>query len=144
MALLPRNPKKGTVFQRYNGRLALFHESASPVAYWHDYWNEHKRTNLPNKGKAGELYDYADAVDKYVPKDLPVLEAGCGPAHMVAALVARGYAAVGIEFEPEVVKFVNQTFPQLNVREGDVRKLDMQDGSIGCYLSGGVVEHFPE
>jgi SAM-dependent methyltransferase len=33
-------------------------------------------------------------------------------------------------------------FPDLDVRIGDVRNLEFETGSIGCYLSVGVVEHF--
>src|SRR5439155_18758008 len=131
-------------FRCYNGRLALFHEVGNSVKYWREYWSDEKRAELTKQAKLGELYDYDAPVRKYVPKELPVLEAGCGPGHMVAALVARGYKAIGVDFEPEVVRFVNKMWPLLNVVEGDVRRLDVADGSIGCYLSGGVVEHFPE
>ena len=58
MSLLPRNPKPGTAFCRYNGRLALFHEAKNNVKYWREYWSDEKRAELTKQAKMGELYDY--------------------------------------------------------------------------------------
>ena len=135
-------PKPHTVFRLHNGRLALFRTAVEHVDYWRDYWSTGKRAALTRTGTHGDVGEFAPVIERYVPRDLPVLEAGCGPAHLVLALQHRGYAVSGVDYEPEVVAYVNREFPHVEVRHGDVLALEMPSGSLGCYLSIGVVEHF--
>ena len=136
-----KTPKPHTEFRSHNGRLTLFHKVDDARAYWERYWNEVKRNQLATAGHSGDLGEFDALVRRYVPPHLPVLEAGCGPAHLVLALQQHGYDVVGIDYEPEVVRFVQETIPGVQVREGNVLALDLEDGSLGCYLSIGVVEH---
>jgi SAM-dependent methyltransferase len=55
---------------------------------------------------------------------------------------SRGYDASGIDYEPEVVRFVNEAHPGLDVTEGNVLSLQRDNDSVGTYMSVGVVEHF--
>lgn len=96
------------------------------------------------QGRSGSLGEFGGLLHRYAPHNLPFLEAGCGPAHLVAAMKSRGFDAWGIDYEPEVVRFVNEAHPDLRVREGDVRSLDDASGSIGTYMSVGVIEHFED
>src|SRR5688500_8407553 len=96
-------PKPNTEFRRYNDRLALFHRAVAHVEYWRQYWAEPSRSRLIAQGRSGNLGEFKHLISHYVPQNLPVLEAGCGPAHLVAALQARGYKAIGIDYEAEVV-----------------------------------------
>ena len=137
-----RNPKPDTRFYRCGNRLALFHRAADHVDYWRDYWDPIKARDLVARGRSGNLDEFESLITRYVPKQLPVLEAGCGPGHLVAALLARGYLATGIDYEPEVVRFANATLPEAEIKHGNVLSLEHPSGSIGCYLSVGVVEHF--
>lgn len=95
-----------------------------------------------NSGKKGHLDEFYNLVSKYVNKSHPVLEAGCGPGHLVAALLAHGYNATGIDYEPDAVKFGGQHLPPGTIQSGNVLALDMPDSSVGCYFSVGVLEHF--
>lgn len=142
--MLLQNPKPHTEFRRYNGRLALFHQSSDHINYWETYWKRDHTANLIKRGKEGDLGEFESLIERYVPRDLPVLEAGCGPAHLVAALHARNYHVVGIDYEPQVVALARQHLPHLDIRHGNVLALDLPSASFGCYLSVGVVEHFQE
>lgn len=139
-----RAPKPQTAFAVRCGRLALYRARADHVDYWREYWNDAKRGQLVQTGEEGDLGEFAPFVRRYVPRDLPVLEAGCGPARLVLALQKHGYRASGIDYEETVVRFVRERYPELDVRCGDVLSLDLPSGSLGCYLSVGVVEHFED
>ncbi|MCL4849972.1 MAG: methyltransferase domain-containing protein [Bryobacteraceae bacterium] len=75
---------------------------------------------------------------------MPILEAGCGPGYLIAELKEMGFHVVGVDYEGEVVAILRESRPDFDVRVGDVRSLDLPSQSFGCYLSGGIVEHFPE
>ncbi|MFN2386432.1 MAG: class I SAM-dependent methyltransferase [Thermoanaerobaculia bacterium] len=137
-----RAPKRGTEFRRHHDRLALYHGATQHEEYWRSYWTPAARATLMERGRLGDLDEFEEIFARYLPRNLPILEAGCGPAHFVAALRARGYDAFGVDFEPEVVRWVKETIPDLDVRLGDVRSLDIPTGSLGGYISLGVVEHF--
>jgi len=138
------NPKPGTAFHSLNGRLALFHEGAVQSEYWRQYWSDSASQAIVQTGHEGQIPELEDLIAQWAPRDQPVLEAGCGPGHVVAALQAHGFQAIGIEFEKDVVARARERHPGLDLRAGDVRNLELADGSIGCYLSLGVVEHFIE
>lgn len=103
-----------------------------------------RRAKLIAQGQSGDLGEYDPLVQRYAARDLPILEAGCGLSQVVAALVRRGFTVTGVDYDREVVRFVNQSFPDLDVRFGDVTALEIEDATIGLYMSLGVVEHFPE
>ena len=81
---------------------------------------------------------------EYLPKDAPILEAGCGLGAWVIFLGERGYDIVGIDHDPNVIKRVKSWKPSLNVQYGDVTSLPFGDESFGAVISLGVVEHFEE
>lgn len=135
-------PKPNTEFRIHRGHLALFHAVDDHTDYWESYWTPEKRTRLTRAAEGGSLGEFEEVIEEYVPRELPILEAGCGPAHLVMSLQSRGYSCTGIDYEASVVRFVNKTIPDLDVTQGDVRNLPLQDKSLGCYLSLGVLEHF--
>lgn len=137
-------PKAGTRFGSRGGRLALFNDGLAQSEYWRSYWRDTSSAGLVQSGHDGEIPELADIIGRWAPRDLPVLEAGCGPGHFVAALSSKGYRAIGIEYESDVVARARQQHPNLDIRVGDVRALELETGSVGCYLSLGVIEHFAE
>ena len=138
-----RCPDPQGAFRRFHGRLAQFRPIANMQHYWKEHWEDPKRRQkLIPQGETGDLGEYKPLLDKYVSKDLPVLEAGCGLGQMVHALTLNGYETIGIDYEPETIKFVRGRFPNLDARLGNIKKLEFPDNSFGCYLSLGVMEHF--
>ncbi len=58
------------------------------------------------------------------------LEGGCGQAQWVRYWAARGQKVIGIDFAPRTVQRLRAQFPELDVRIGDVTKLDLPDQSV--------------
>jgi SAM-dependent methyltransferase len=138
-----RCPDPQGAFRRHYDRLAQFRPIANMKHYWKQHWEDpNRQQELIPQGEAGDLGEYESLIRRYVPKDLPVLEAGCGLGQIVQALEFNGYQTVGIDYEAETIRFVKKRFPHLDVRPGDIMSLDFPTGSLGCYLSLGVLEHF--
>jgi SAM-dependent methyltransferase len=78
----------------------------------------------------------------FVAADAPVLEAGCGPGHVVYYLRQRGYPALGVDYAPEALIPTRALHPALPLHVGDVHHLPYPANAFGAYLSFGVVEHF--
>ncbi len=136
-------PKTNTLFGIINNRLALLQNKVDQIDYWNEYWsNQGYLQNLIHSGSKGDLGEFEHLIKKYVDKNELILEAGCGPGHLVAALTKNGYKAIGIDYEPEVVEFANKYLPHEKIIKGDVLKLDLPDAILGCYFSVGVAEHF--
>jgi SAM-dependent methyltransferase len=117
-------------------RLVYLHQQATP-----QYWDAHWRA----QGKPPAVSPRDDVVvvtRKHLPAGARVLEGGCGRANKVKALADAGFAAVGVDFAADVVAQAREHYPQLDVRQGDVRSLDFPDGSFDGYWSIGVIEHF--
>jgi SAM-dependent methyltransferase len=79
-----------------------------------------------------------------LPQGATVLEGGCGMGYIVHALQYQGYKAIGVDFASETINNIKQAVPELDVRLGDVRALDLPDNSLDGYISVGVIEHFWE
>lgn len=81
---------------------------------------------------------------EYLPKDAPILEAGCGLGAWVVFLGDRGYDISGIDNDPGVIERLKAWRPSLKVSCGDIRRLPFGDKELGAVISLGVVEHFEE
>jgi SAM-dependent methyltransferase len=92
----------------------------------------------------GRLAWYEKPFGQYLPRKGRILEAGCGLGQWVLALRARGYEAEGVEWSTKTVDEVRRLVPDLPIRAGDVRQLDVPDGYYAAYISLGVVEHVRE
>lgn len=79
---------------------------------------------------------------EHLPKDAPILEAGCGLGAWVVSLSDRGYDIAGIDHDESVVDRLKEWRPSLKVRCGDIRALPNKDESLGAVISLGVMEHF--
>lgn len=81
---------------------------------------------------------------EYLPRDAPILEAGCGLGAWVVFLAERGYDISGIDNDAHVIERLKAWRPSLRVSCGDIRKLPFADNELGAVISLGVVEHFEE
>jgi len=140
--VLLRQPKKDTVFVCHDQRLTLWNKTPDQLEYWENYWDDDKKSSLLAQVKKSSLGEFENLFKKFVPVGCSILEAGCGPGHWVAALTQQGYAASGIDNEPKVVAFARSSFPDLDIREGNILSIKIPSNSIHCYFSVGVVEHF--
>lgn len=79
-----------------------------------------------------------------LPKNIPLLEAGSGPGHIVHYFRERGYDMLGVDYAPEALIPTHIAHPELPLYLADVHQLPYADNTFGAYLSFGVVEHFPQ
>lgn len=109
---------------------------------WRDIWIG---TEFDRELKSLDYPRAQETMSAYLPyldKRYPVLEAGCGPAHIVYALGQRGYRIIGLDYAPEPLGYTHARFPDLPLHLGDVHTLPYPADYFGGYLSFGVVEHF--
>ncbi len=81
---------------------------------------------------------------RHLPRDEKILEAGCGLGAWVVYLLERGYDIDGIDHDARVIERLKAWRPSLPVAQGDICRLPYADGSLGAYISLGVMEHFEE
>lgn len=126
----------------WNGSRILYYAQKTDPGFWDEHWNTVLTPDYYQRYLDGNLDELSPFIEKLIPKDSKVIEAGCGPARMVVALKNLGYNHVeGIDYGIETVKQVNILFPNLPVKVGDVLAVDKPDGFYDAYISLGVVEH---
>ena len=81
---------------------------------------------------------------RHLPRQAPILEAGCGLGAWVTYLEGTGYNIAGIDTNLAALKRAKTWKPSLSLQYGDVRELPFRDESFGAIISLGVIEHFQE
>ena len=127
-----------------HGRLAQFRSMGEHREHWEDRWAQGRIRELLAAASSGRLDEFEWLFTHYLPRDLPVLEAGCGQGQLVMALNSRGYLVEGVDYAAQTIGVLNEVAPELNTRVGDVYNLDVPDGTYGGYISIGIFEHNPE
>lgn len=123
-----------------SGRLVYYQRQADD-AFWDSHWETHFNPEHYDWFEKGNLGLFERLFPRWLPREGKILEAGCGPAHYVVALRARGHDAEGVDFSQKTIKRIQHYRPNLPVRVGDVTGLDVPDGYYAGYVSLGVVEH---
>ena len=88
--------------------------------------------------------DYMEVFQRYLPRDALILEAGSGLGIMVIHLRQRGFNVMGLDYVEGAVRKARTYDAALPLLVGDVHALPHASGSLGAYLSFGVLEHFPQ
>lgn len=132
------------VYRKFRGRLAQFAHWSTGAKGWEDRWSQKDISETLEEYGSGRLDEFETIFTQYLGKDLPVLEAGCGVGQLVMALSARGYRVEGVDYVQSTIDEIRAACSTLNVRVGDIYKLDSFDGTYGGYISIGVLEHNPE
>jgi len=129
---------------KFHGRLAQFRSMGEHREHWEERWSKGRIRELLADASSGKLNEFDGLFTQYLPRDLPVLEAGCGQGQLVMALDRRGYLVEGVDYAAQTIGVLNEVAPELKTRVGDVYNLDVPDGSYGGYISIGIFEHNPE
>lgn len=117
-------------------RLIYLNEKATPE-FWEALWEAEGLAPPPTSR------DHVVTVTRrHLPPGATVLEGGCGRGNKVKALTDAGYAAIGVDFAPRTVAQAKIVYPDVDVRQGDVRALPFPDQFFDGYWSIGVIEHF--
>jgi SAM-dependent methyltransferase len=76
--------------------------------------------------RAGDdLAGEARLVDTLVPRHARVLDAGCGPGRIGAALAEAGHHVVGVDVDPVLIEAAEQDHPGPRWLVGDLAELDL-------------------
>jgi len=129
-------------FDRENYRIVQIETKTTPE-FWDALWSY---TATPFDGDNLQMENFVTRyTKKYLsPDDGLILEGGCGRGKHVAELVSHGYRCIGIDYAPATVKETSHTYPQLDIRLGDVRRLGFETDTFAGYWSLGVIEHYWE
>jgi SAM-dependent methyltransferase len=130
-------------FKIFRGRLAQFKAFGNEPGDWASRWSKQPLAKILDRYSNGNLDEF-EIFTHYLPKHLPVLEAGCGMGQLVMALSGRGYQVRGVDYAEETIKQIKEANPQLDVRVDDVYSLADLDNTYGGYISLGVFEHNPD
>ena len=110
-----------------------------------DFWdNQWKEVNDKQKINFSKNSYVSDITKRYLKPESKVIEGGCGRGNHVYSLKKNNYQSIGIDYAEQTVKEVSENYPQLDIRQGDVRSLELESDSIDGYWSIGVIEHFYE
>jgi SAM-dependent methyltransferase len=83
----------------------------------------------------------ARLIRRYVPRGSTILDAGCGFGEWVVLLRDAGYDAIGVDYSPELIRRLRQTYPDRAWVQADIRSLPYPPGTMDSVISWGVVEH---
>ncbi len=127
-------------YDKENNRL-VYSGQSSTSENWDKHWNKNSIEKLYPKKISP--FDYViNNTKKYLPPGSLILEGGCGTGQQVFKLQKSGYRVIGIDYAEKTVEIVKKTKPELDIRLGDVRKLNFPDSYFDGYWSFGVIEHF--
>lgn len=130
-----------TVVIRRHGRLEMYRQGADTPEYWDAHWKQHPPETMAGMGV---YVGFRDAIERFMPRDGLIVEAGCGNGNTARTIRAAGYDIEGIDFAPEVIGANRAIDPQGRYRVDDVRSMAYASGSLAGYISLGVVEHFDD
>src|SRR6202035_2306192 len=54
---------------------------------------------------------------------MSILDVGCGPGYVSAAVVERGATPIGLDFSKEMIAIAKPMLPRIDFREGDAQNL---------------------
>jgi ubiquinone/menaquinone biosynthesis C-methylase UbiE len=72
---------------------------------------------------------------------MSILDVGCGPGYVSAAVAERGTNPTGLDFSAEMIAIARKTFPRLEFQEGDAQNLPFADGSFDRVIANFALLH---
>ena len=83
-------------------------------------------------------------LERFLPKDDLILEAGCGLGPKLIYFQNKNYKIWGIDYIFSALQQVKNYNRKLILTQSDVHELPFPESIFGAYLSYGVVAHFPQ
>jgi SAM-dependent methyltransferase len=103
----------------------------------HAAWYIERFRRLAASGE--DLDGEARFVDALLPRGARVLDAGCGPGRVGAALQARGHTVVGIDVDPALIEAARADHPGPRWLVGDLATLDLDEDPFDVAVLAGNV-----
>lgn len=79
-----------------------------------------------------------------VGKKMSVLDVGCGPGYVSAAVADRGAVPIGVDFSQEMIGIARRMFPQIEFREGDAQNLAFADANFDRVVANFALLHLTD
>jgi SAM-dependent methyltransferase len=73
----------------------------------------------------------------------PACDLGCGPGQVARYLHDRGAQVLGVDLSPAMVEHARRLNPGIEFRQGDMRRLDVEDGSWAGIAAFYAIIHVP-
>lgn len=89
----------------------------------HSVWYATRMRTMAAEG--ADLAGEARFVDAMVPRGARILDAGCGPGRVAAALSAAGHTTVGVDVDPVLIDAAREDHPDGTWVVGDLAELDL-------------------
>lgn len=93
-----------------------------------------------------DLDGEARLADAMAPRHARILDAGCGPGRVGAALFAKGHTVVGVDLDPILIAAAEEDHPGPTWIVGDLAELELAahgiDGGFDVIVSAGNVMAF--
>jgi SAM-dependent methyltransferase len=121
-----------------------FYSRRADEAYWTELWSQAENLSYLREERGHLPHQLRGLVKRWVAPGARMLEAGCGLGRFTVAASALGYRAEGIDWSRRTIEMLQQRFPSIAWQVGDVRRLDVPDGTFDAVYSPGVCEHFEE
>ena len=110
------------------------HEGWQRVANKYDsVWSSSTRQFIPPLLEAAE-----------VSGNMSILDVGCGPGYVSAAVAERGALPTGLDFSQEMIAIAQKMFPRIEFREGDAQNLPFADASFDRVLANFALLHLAD
>lgn len=129
------------LFFQHGPNLALYKQIGEHKDFWSEHWQASSIEQVHARAVSGSLEELEKPLLQYLPRNGPILEAGCGTGKYVWALQSRGFSVEGVDYSEETIKRILEVDQGANVRSGDIYAIDRPDGYYSGYLSIGVLEH---
>ena len=118
-----------------NGWLKLLAEKPG-----HSRWYVERFRTMARDG--ADLAGEARLIDAMVPRGARILDAGCGPGRVGAALAAAGHRVVGVDLDPELIAAAAEDHPGSTWLVGDLTTLNLPDTDFAAIVAAGNVMAF--
>lgn len=79
-----------------------------------------------------------------LPKGARLLDGGCGMGEWTVYLTRMGYPTTGLDVSSKTIGQLQQLFPDMEFRVGDIRATGVPASTYDLYFSWGTFEHFEE
>lgn len=105
-------------------------------------YKKHANTNPIQKMLIGNFYNTFYKMVKPLRAN-SILDVGCGEGFTLKKLEEKkiGKMNEGIDYSSDAIKIGKKIYPELNLKKGDVYKLDYKDNSFDLSICTEVLEH---
>ncbi|MBI1862534.1 class I SAM-dependent methyltransferase [Candidatus Microgenomates bacterium] len=89
-------------------------------------------------------YDWVDKMEKLLPPDAKVLDAGCAYGRDANEFFERGFNVVGVDLSEELLAKGHNKFPKVTLKHMDVRKLEFPNETFDGVWCNAVLLHLTD